>query len=53
MGGGCHSATAAHFTGGKLHVFDEAFGYKVVEMPLGKDWLEPAFIEELLEGFRS
>jgi hydroxymethylbilane synthase len=53
MGGGCHSATAAHFTDGHLHVFDESFGYKVIQMPLDKDWLEQEFIDELMEGFRS
>jgi hydroxymethylbilane synthase len=33
MGGGCHSATAAHFNNGHLHVFDEASGYRCLEVP--------------------
>lgn len=33
MGGGCHSATAAHFNNGKLHVYDEATGYRCLEVP--------------------
>ena len=53
MGGGCHSATAAHLSDGKLHVFDESFGYKSVDLPVGKDWLAEEFIESLMEDFRS
>lgn len=33
MGGGCHSATAAHFCNNHLHVFDEARGYRKVAAP--------------------
>ena len=53
MGGGCHSATAAHVEDGQVHVFDESFGYKVVALPMDKDWLEQAFIDDLMEGLRS
>jgi hydroxymethylbilane synthase len=33
MGGGCHSATAAHYRNGHLHVFDESAGYRRIEVP--------------------
>jgi hydroxymethylbilane synthase len=33
MGGGCHSATAAHYNNGRLHVFDESTGYRCLEVP--------------------
>lgn len=33
MGGGCHSATAAHYCNGQLHVFDEASGYRCLDVP--------------------
>lgn len=33
MGGGCHSASAAHYANGCLHCFDEAFGYRCHDVP--------------------
>jgi hydroxymethylbilane synthase len=33
MGGGCHSATAAHFVDGNLHCFDESTGYRCLPVP--------------------
>ena len=52
MGGGCHSATAAHFDGELLHVFDESFGYKTVSPDASADWQAPGFAESLLEELR-
>jgi hydroxymethylbilane synthase len=52
MGGGCHSATAAHVESGTLHVFDESFGYKAVELSDNGDLLEPGVAESLLEELR-
>ena len=49
MGGGCHSATAAHFRNGYLHTFDEAKGYRCIRMPADKDWQDPDFIQSLIE----
>jgi hydroxymethylbilane synthase len=53
MGGGCHSATAAHYENGCLHVFDESFGYRMIEPPVDQDWLAPGYAGELLEELRS
>lgn len=33
MGGGCHSASAAHYADGGLHCFDEALGYRFHAVP--------------------
>jgi hydroxymethylbilane synthase len=33
MGGGCHSASAAHYAAGRLYCFDEAFGYRCHVVP--------------------
>jgi len=49
MGGGCHSATAAHFDGECLRVFDENRGFREIIMPVDKDWLAPETIRELME----
>ncbi|MEX0321940.1 MAG: hydroxymethylbilane synthase [Puniceicoccaceae bacterium] len=49
MGGGCHSATAAHFDGECLRVFDEDNGFRKITMPADKDWLAPETIRELME----
>lgn len=49
MGGGCHSATAAHVEGCNLHLFDESFGYQFVALPGDVDWLTPGFAESILE----
>ncbi|NDV61756.1 hydroxymethylbilane synthase [Puniceicoccales bacterium CK1056] len=46
MGGGCHSATAAHFTDGQLHVFDEATGYRCLEVPEEVSHLNPTGMTE-------
>lgn len=49
MGGGCHSATAAHFDGECLRVFDEEKGFRKISMPADRDWLDPETIRELME----
>ena len=49
MGGGCHSATAAHYRNGRLHVFDEEQGYREFVLPTDRDWLDPAFIRSLMK----
>jgi hydroxymethylbilane synthase len=49
MGGGCHSATAAHYADGSLHVFDEDRGYREFSLPPGRDWLDAEFIRSLME----
>jgi hydroxymethylbilane synthase len=41
MGGGCHSATAAHYRNGQLHVFDEASGYRRLDVPDEVNGLDP------------
>lgn len=53
MGGGCHSATAAHVAEGVLHVFDESFGYKRIGLAADREWTEAAFVKELMEELRS
>ncbi len=50
MGGGCHSATAAHFCNGYLHVFEEERGYRKIQLPAGADWLDPELIDSLMKG---
>jgi hydroxymethylbilane synthase len=35
MGGGCHSATAAHYRNGEVHLYDEATGYRCLRVPEG------------------
>lgn len=41
MGGGCHSATAAHYRNGELHVFDESSGYRRLSVPQDVSSLNP------------
>ncbi len=53
MGGGCHSATAAHVDGLQLHVFDEALGYHSVELAADEDWSAEGFAEGILEELRN
>lgn len=53
MGGGCHSATAAHVADVCLHVFDESFGYKSLELADDADWINPAFVDQLMGELRS
>jgi len=53
MGGGCHTATAAHVEGLNLHIFDESFGYHLVELSADDDWKKPGFAESILEEIRS
>ena len=49
-GGGCHSATAVHFSNGKLHVFEEAGGYRCMEVPDNVSYLNPARMAEWVAG---
>ncbi len=53
MGGGCHTATAAHVEGLNLYIFDESFGYQLVELSVEDDWKKPGFAESILEEIRS
>ncbi|MGC9451225.1 MAG: hydroxymethylbilane synthase [Oceanipulchritudo sp.] len=53
MGGGCHSATAAHYRNGLLHVYDEDSGYRCILMPRDRDWTDPELIRELMKGGAS
>jgi hydroxymethylbilane synthase len=50
MGGGCHSATAAHFDNGKLHVYDEATGYRCLEVPGDVSHLNPEAMSAWVAG---
>jgi len=51
MGGGCHSATAAHWVDGVLHVFDESFGYQRLELPTGL--FAVGELEQLITAWKS
>ena len=47
-GGGCHSATAAHFLNNRLHVFDEDSGYGCLEVPVSLDHANAQEVEAWL-----
>ncbi|MFO7725253.1 MAG: hydroxymethylbilane synthase [Oceanipulchritudo sp.] len=49
-GGGCHSATAAHFRNGELALFDEEGGYRRVEVPESVSHRAPAEMETWIRG---
>ena len=53
MGGGCHSATAAHVDGMDLHIYDEEFGYKHIKLPDASEWGQPGFADSILEDLRN
>ena len=48
-GGGCHSATAAHFFNGNLHVFDEESGYASLSVSDDLNVDSPAEVQAWLE----
>ncbi len=45
MGGGCHSAAAAHVRDGRLHVFKESFGVRVGTLPGDPEAVEGLLLE--------
>jgi len=48
-GGGCHSATAAHFYNGSLHVFDEESGHDRLSVPDDLDVNSPDDLQAWLK----
>jgi len=53
IGGGCHSASAAHYANGRLHVFHEEYGAHSVAIPAGESAHARRLVDAFLERLRS
>jgi len=51
LGGGCHNSAAAHWTDGRLYLFDESFGRREVPFDASEPAGIRAAVESLLKSF--